>query len=502
MAHVLSRTVSLLSLLGLTSALSIPQIPFNVAPPPAALPHSNPTHSFWTHTPGANPLADTGSRGPLTPEADVCIIGAGMTGVSTAYHLARTVKDGSFPIPDGRGKLRAVIFEARDFCVCRNGGNLTPASFLKFRQVEAQFGRTDARRYYAIEQYSASEMVRIAHAGGWAGAVDLVAGGHIDAILTEGRLTEVQADFDAAIAAGESVNVTWVGREEMNATYGTYSWGVHAAAYNFWPLKFVTQLFNEALNTTPLLDLRLHTRTPVTAVHPTSSATNTTRWSLSTPRGTVRCSSVLHATNGYASHLLPHMAGDDATGIVPVRGQVLAVRPPPKAAKAVSAGMSWSGGGGYWFPRLWPLDNQDNDPRPLVILGGMRDAVGPPFETHITDDSTLNADVGEALRAFLPGMFPGGDKTAEVEVEAEWTGIMGYTALEIPFVGPVLSAANVSTETNPYAGQFIAAGYAGHGMPRAFACAEAVVGMMAAERTKQTWVPPVWFPNVFLTSGR
>lgn len=208
---------------------------------------------------------------------------------------------------------------------------------------------------------------------------------------------------------------------------------MRSAAYNFWPLKFVTQLFKEALNTTSLLDLRLHTHTPVTAIHPISSTTNTPRWSLITPRGPVLCSSVLHATNAYASHLLPHLAGSGATSIIPVRGQVLAVRPPAAAAKAVSAGMSWSGGGGYWFPRLQPLDNKDNDPRPLVILGGMRDAAGPPFEAHITDDSALNAVVGEALRAFLPGMFPD-DNATEVEVEAEWTGIMGYTTLEIPFV--------------------------------------------------------------------
>ena len=70
------------------------------------LPVPNPTHSFWIDSPHANPLAKEGSSGLLTKDADVCIIGAGLTGVSSAYHLARNL---------GTGKT-VVILEARDFC--------------------------------------------------------------------------------------------------------------------------------------------------------------------------------------------------------------------------------------------------------------------------------------------------------------------------------------------------------------------------------------------------
>ena len=42
---------------------------------------------------------------------------------------------------------------------------------------------------------------------------------------------------------------------------------------------------------------------------------------------------------------------------------------------------------------------------------------------------------------------------------------MGYTRNRDPFVGPVVD----STQSNiDYAGQFVSAGYTGHGMPRAF----------------------------------
>lgn len=70
-----------------------------------SLPVDNPTKSFWLNTPDANPLADAGSTGELTEDADVCIIGSGITGVSAAWHLS-----------NGLERPSVVILEAREFC--------------------------------------------------------------------------------------------------------------------------------------------------------------------------------------------------------------------------------------------------------------------------------------------------------------------------------------------------------------------------------------------------
>lgn len=99
-------------------ALSLPstvfsspfQAPLSFQPTPATLPVANSTESFWIHTPGANLLANEGSTGPLTQDADICIIGSGMTGVSAAYHLANAVDE--FALKD----VKAVVLEAREFC--------------------------------------------------------------------------------------------------------------------------------------------------------------------------------------------------------------------------------------------------------------------------------------------------------------------------------------------------------------------------------------------------
>ena len=81
-----------------------------------SLPVSGPTKSFWTHgTADANPLAAEGSEGPLTSEADICIIGSGIAGTSVAYHLSNIVKTAQIGADVG-SPVSAVILEARDFC--------------------------------------------------------------------------------------------------------------------------------------------------------------------------------------------------------------------------------------------------------------------------------------------------------------------------------------------------------------------------------------------------
>jgi len=82
---------------------------------PASLPVSNSTRSFWINSPGANPLAKEGSEGDLTADAEVCIIGSGITGVSAAYHLGNALAESGV----SGEPLKTVILEARDFLQAR-----------------------------------------------------------------------------------------------------------------------------------------------------------------------------------------------------------------------------------------------------------------------------------------------------------------------------------------------------------------------------------------------
>ena len=66
----------------------------------------NATKSFWLDSGG--PLAEEGSTGDLTQEADVCIIGSGITGVSVAWHVSQMMRE--------HDDVSVVILEAREFC--------------------------------------------------------------------------------------------------------------------------------------------------------------------------------------------------------------------------------------------------------------------------------------------------------------------------------------------------------------------------------------------------
>ena len=118
---------------GLSASLRVPLDSSNFKaayciPPskgPSSLPHPSPSKAFWTHPVltkdwpldssdpegnlRVNPLAREGSDGPIEHEADIVIIGTGITGVGTALELSKLARK------EGQ-RMKVVLLEARDFC--------------------------------------------------------------------------------------------------------------------------------------------------------------------------------------------------------------------------------------------------------------------------------------------------------------------------------------------------------------------------------------------------
>jgi glycine/D-amino acid oxidase-like deaminating enzyme len=230
-----------------------------------------------------------------------------------------------------------------------------------------------------------------------------------------------------------------------------------------WPLKLVTHLFEQAQNASPAISLKLHTHTPVTAVKPIAEGADGRRWKVETPRGSVRCTHVVHATNAYASALLPQLAG--RAGIVPTRGQVIAIRAAVPAREFTLSGFTANRAQEYWLVR----PDSAPEERPLIILGGARHAEGSS-QGATTDDSVVDPAVGRRLREFLPEVFPGKFEKG-TQPEMEWvrpkvpargvccpftdlttsqTGIMGYTESGDPFVRPCLIFGAVALAASPW----------------------------------------------------
>ncbi|KAI0339758.1 FAD dependent oxidoreductase [Trametopsis cervina] len=476
---------------------------------PSGLPVPNATEPFWIRHLGTDhiPALTEGSTGELTHDADICIIGSGITGVSTAYHLAQAVAGEGM-----KDSLKVVVLEAREFCQCilpqvingahcsigvgRNGGHLTPHGFAHFNALSQTFGVSEARRSLELEEYTTSQISRILRETSKAEDVDFVSSGRVVLLFTKEDEEATRADFEAAQAAGIDLSdVRWLTKEEVQTRYGTAYPAVIIPGNNVWPLKLVGHLYNLAQSTSPRLNLTLHTRTPVTSISPRSG--DARNWTVNTPRGEIACTAVVHATNGYASHLLPFMHGE----IIPTRGQVIAVRAAvPSPFGNGREGFVGNEGFEYWFPR--PKTSQDKNANELVILGGGREAAKDgKFEFYVTDDANVNAQVGDVIRGFLPMVFPG-KFDGKKEPEMEWTGIMGYTRSGEPFVWPLYVTGESANIGQVYVGQYIAAGYTGHGMPRAFACAEVIAAMVWADWKGEVWTAPKWFPRHYLTTHK
>ena len=116
-----------------------------------------------------------------------------------------------------------------------------------------------------------------------------------------------------------------------------------------------------------------------------------------------------------------------------------------------------------------------------LFFGGMR-RQSPTHEVGIEDHDTLEPNVSKGLRQFLQEAF---GLPQKIRIDYEWTGIMAYTPDENPLVGPL--------PNRP--GEYIAAGYTGHGMSLGFWVGKALAERIAGGTA--TPLPQAFDPNRF-----
>jgi glycine/D-amino acid oxidase-like deaminating enzyme len=83
-------------------------------------------------------------------------------------------------------------------------------------------------------------------------------------------------------------------------------------AAHLWPARLVHQLLGKILAKGSGLNVQANT--PVTSV--SESRDGSGKWTIETPRGSIKSAKIIHATNGYTGQLLPEYA----RSITPIRG--------------------------------------------------------------------------------------------------------------------------------------------------------------------------------------
>ncbi|THX58173.1 FAD dependent oxidoreductase [Aureobasidium pullulans] len=227
-------------------------------------------------------------------------------------------------------------------------------------------------------------------------------------------------------------------------------------AARLWPYKLIAAIWESLILSS---SLNLQTHTPVTSLQPSSSGD----WDVETPRGVVSAKKVVLATNAYTSHLVPEMADL----IVPCRGQMSALIP----GKAYSGNSRTTTSFAFIGPRMDDYLVQRPDEYGAHLMFGGGRSFGPSL--GVCDDGEVDEKVASYLRTSVPQLLiPGeGERQGGLEATHEWTGIMGFSRDNLPWVGPVPEKEGV----------FVVAGYTGHGMPNAWLCGKSLATMVSGE---------------------
>ncbi|KAI8804682.1 FAD dependent oxidoreductase-domain-containing protein [Cladochytrium replicatum] len=439
------------------------------------LPHPNPTQSYWLD--GNDPFAGYRSTQDLPQYADIVILGCGITGASLAHALAKATE-----LDDTRPTI--LILDARDpagGATGRNGGHLGPSTFQHFRARAAQLSEQVWLRRMLFEQKCAKDLRELIIAEGWTEYVQLVQKGTVQAFDTLEEFQEAKIDVKAykeALARffpgekmlDEGLEV-WETEKAQKELCSTRFVGaiMNRGGAQLWPARLVYSLVGKSLEY-PFVNLQ--TRTLVTGVERSQGNC----WSISTHRGRVICSKVVHCTNGYVATLVPELQ----KRIYPVRGQVMSAKVNDTEThvplRLWDFGMNMNEGHEYIVQRAYNANT--------IVFGGSRWS-SPSKEVNESNDARTNVAITDSLTAILSTTFAG--PGSRVAVDKVWTGIMGFSEDEQPWVGPIGQE-----------GQFVAAGYTGHGMPNAFACA----GVVAEQVLGRPVTNPYFLPDMMLPSSR
>ncbi|KAJ5295764.1 hypothetical protein N7508_010585 [Penicillium antarcticum] len=430
-----------------------------------SLPNQTPCLSYWQRTTRAFPHLYANKDADVPPKSKYVVIGSGISGSLTAFEL----------IQEGVKGQDIVILEAREAASgasSRNAGHVRPDAFRGFSAYSKVHGEEQALKIIQDERLVLQRVNEFVTKHNVPCDFNLTT--TFDVCMTTDFAAYEKESLESFIkAGGDASHIKFY--EGEKAQQKTRVPGA-IAAYE-WPAgsSHPAKLAQFLLQTVISKGAQLHTLCPATEI----KASPTSRmWDVHTARGVITAEKIVHCTNAHAALLLPHLD----PYMRPNRAQAHSIIPVPEfsGGKALQNTFSLR----YSLHHFYSLIQRQADG--TFVLGVSRSNPTLSAETIAgrlsTDDTRYNEEiVQDALRSFGE-MFP--DYLSETAMHGEgldhaWTGIIAMTTDSVPFIGAI--------ESLP--GQYICAGFNGHGMARIFTCAPGVAKLILGKPWDETGLP-------------
>ncbi len=402
----------------------------------------------WWRSIGGQPPARAPLPGPA--QADVAIVGAGYTGLWTAYYLKRA-----------QPSLEIIVLErerAGFGASGRNGGWVSGF----FSGSAHAYERGEGRQRAGVSAFAALQRTMFDTVDEIAAVLreheidaDFVKSGRLTVALGRAQLRRLREDVARGRAHGLcDGDLRELSREELAARLRVAgalgaSFSAHVARVH--PAKLVVGL----ADTVERLGVRIHESTAVRAIRPREALTDA---------GSVRARWVVRATEGYTAEF----AGL-SRALVPINSSMIVTEPLPAE---VWEQIGWDGcelldDGAHVYVYL----QRTGDGR--IAIGGR----GVPYRYRSRTDGRGDTPAAtiESLRAKLRAMFP---PAGEAGIDHAWSGVLG-----------VARDWCVSVDADPQSGLAWAGGYVGEGVAAANLAGRMLRDLILGEHSPLTALP-------------
>ena len=375
--------------------------------------------------------------------ADIAIIGAGFTGLWTAYYLAKA-----------NPELSIAILEARHVgygASGRNGGWLTNTITAGRERYLKSHGRQAVNDFQLAMNRTVAEVIEVCAAEGI--DADILQGGELEVAYTPAQERRLRADVVAAAqwqhSDTELLEADAVRRKINVANARAGVWHPHAARIH--PAKLVRGLAVAVER----LGVRIHENTRVTALRPHR---------VEFDGGALDAECIVRATEGFTAGLAGHKRL-----WLPMNSSLIATEP---LAQSVWDELGWNHGevlGDYAHVYMYAQRTADD----RITIGGR----GVPYKYGSrtdTDGVTPHSTV-QGLQEILHRMFP---QTRGARIDHVWSGVLGV---------PRDWAATVGLD--PVTGIGWAGGYVGTGVSTTNLAGRTLRDLILGETTELTSLP-------------